>query len=97
MTLKQGQAALPVIVDIFSPDFNTVVNGVNGTQGAQTSGSLTLCATFAYTDKEGAMLQSDPSLTVVAADGSRRNGNMGTSDELDNDNNVEQVVWQATS
>ena len=59
-----------------------------------TGKGMTLKATLAYTDTPGEKLQNNLNLVVTAADGSRRNGNMGTAEALDQTNNVEQVVWR---
>ena len=62
--------------------------------GPPTGKGMTLKATLAYTDAPGEQLQNNLNLIVTAADGTRRNGNMGTAEELDDTNNVEQVVWR---
>ncbi|KAI4189445.1 MAG: hypothetical protein L6R41_001463 [Letrouitia leprolyta] len=93
VTLRQEQAALPVFVDIPSLEERLANADVATASNPLISKPLTLRVTLAYTDKEGALLQSDLSLIVVAADGVRRNGNMGTSNGTDNANNVERVVW----
>ncbi|GAA1518774.1 hypothetical protein GCM10009827_037500 [Dactylosporangium maewongense] len=49
--------------------------------------------TLTWTDPPGPALQNDLDLIVVAADGSERHGNMGTSAKFDRTNNVEQVLW----
>jgi hypothetical protein len=66
---------------------------------AQLGGATTMAlgATFKITlvwsDPAGAMLQNDLDLIVIAADGSERHGNAGTSSNFDRVNNVEQVMW----
>ncbi|KAH0172303.1 NAD(P)-binding protein, partial [Aureobasidium melanogenum] len=56
---------------------------------------VTLKATLVYTDLPSDTLQNDLNLTVVASDGIRRNGNMGSdSNHFDRYNNVEQVIWK---
>jgi serine protease AprX len=56
--------------------------------------SLTLKVTLVWTDPPGAALQNDLDLSVAAADGTERHGNMGTDSDFDRVNNVEQVVWE---
>lgn len=60
-------------------------------------GTMGLGATFKITlvwsDPVGDTLQNDLDLIVIAADGSERHGNMGTSNNFDQVNNVEQVLW----
>src|SRR6266568_3136347 len=60
-------------------------------------GTMSLGATFKITlvwsDPAGSILQNDLDLIVIAADGSERHGNMGTSSNFDRVNNVEQVFW----
>ena len=61
------------------------------------AGTTALGATFKVTlvwsDPAGDTLQNDLDLIVVAADGSERHGNVGTSGAFDRVNNVEQVLW----
>lgn len=71
-----------------------MANGHSDGRETLAAKAWTLRVTLAYTDKEDAMLQNDLNLTVVAADGRRRNGNMAESDDFDSKNNVERVVWQ---
>ena len=49
--------------------------------------------TLVWSDPPGPTLQNDLDLIVVAPDGTQRHGNMGTTDNFDRVNNVEQVVW----
>jgi hypothetical protein len=49
--------------------------------------------TLVYTDPPGAMLQNSLNLTVLAPDGSSRNGNGLEGNTYDEVNNVEQVEW----
>jgi hypothetical protein len=49
--------------------------------------------TVVWSDPSGPNLQNDLDLIVIAADGSERHGNMGTSSGFDHVNNVEQVLW----
>ena len=49
--------------------------------------------TLVWSDPAGDTLQNDLDLIVIAADGSKRHGNMGTSRNFDRVNNVEQVLW----
>jgi serine protease AprX len=56
---------------------------------------VTLKATLVYTDMPSDTLQNDLNLIVIASDGIRRNGNMGSdSNNFDRYNNVEQVIWK---
>jgi serine protease AprX len=57
------------------------------------SHGLTLKATLVWSDPPGVALQNDLDLIVRGANRRERYGNMGTSDEFDRYNNVEQVVW----
>jgi serine protease AprX len=54
---------------------------------------VTFKITLVWTDPAGPDLQNDLDLIVLAADGSERHGNMGTSKGFDRVNNVEQVFW----
>ena len=47
-----------------------------------------------YSDSCGALLQNCLNLTVVAPDGSSKNGNGFKGDQYDEVNNVEQIVWK---
>jgi len=58
-----------------------------------TETGATFKITLAWSDPPGALLQNDLDLLVVAADGSERHGNMGTSSDFDRVNNVEQILW----
>jgi subtilisin family serine protease len=49
--------------------------------------------TLVWSDPAAETLQNDLDLIVVAADGTERHGNMGTSPGFDRANNVEQVLW----
>jgi hypothetical protein len=53
----------------------------------------TFKVTLVWSDPAGEQLQNDLDLLVLAADGSERHGNMGTSNNFDRLNNVEQVLW----
>ena len=53
----------------------------------------TLKITLVWSDPAGALLQNDLDLIVIASDGTERHGNMGTTDDFDRANNVEQVRW----
>lgn len=59
----------------------------------QGAGHATFKITVVWADPPGEALQNDLDLIVRAADGQERHGNMGTSDEFDRANNVEQVFW----
>jgi len=62
--------------------------------GVSTTGpGATFKITLVWSDPAGAELQNDLDLIVIAADGSERHGNMGTSSGFDRVNNVEQVLW----
>src|SRR5207248_3236842 len=63
--------------------------GVTGGAG----GGVTFKITLVWSDPVGPELQNDLDLSVHAADGQERHGNMGTSSGFDRQNNVEQVVW----
>jgi serine protease AprX len=56
-------------------------------------GGVTFKVTLVWTDPPGPELQNDLDLTVRAANGDERHGNMGTSSGYDRRNNVEQVTW----
>lgn len=58
-----------------------------------TGPGATFKITLVWSDPAGAELQNDLDLIVIAADGSERHGNMGTSSDFDRVNNVEQVLW----
>jgi subtilisin family serine protease len=62
-------------------------------QDVEAATGVTLKITLVWTDPPGASLQNDLDLVVRAADGQERHGNMGTSNQFDRVNNVEQVVW----
>ncbi|WP_028049141.1 S8 family serine peptidase [Cellulomonas sp. URHD0024] len=66
-------------------------------RGEQDAGTAGVGATFkvslVWSDPAGALLQNDLDLIVVAADGTERHGNAGTTDDFDRLNNVEQVLW----
>lgn len=53
-----------------------------------------LKVTLVWTDPPGEALQNDLDLIVRAENGRERHGNMGTSDQFDRVNNVEQVAWE---
>lgn len=53
----------------------------------------TLKVSLVWTDPAGAMLQNDLDLTVTAAGGAEKHGNMGDGNGFDRVNNVEQVKW----
>ncbi|KAB2569473.1 hypothetical protein DBV05_g11856 [Lasiodiplodia theobromae] len=55
---------------------------------------VTLKVTLVYTDRPGEGLQNDLNLIVKTPDGIERHGNMGTAEEFDRYNNVEQIVWR---
>lgn len=55
---------------------------------------VTLKVTLVYTDRPGEGLQNDLNLIVKTSDGIERHGNMGTAEEFDRYNNVEQIVWR---
>jgi serine protease AprX len=61
-----------------------------GTMGL---GAATFKITLVWSDPAGDKLQNDLDLIVIAADGSERHGNAGTSSNFDRVNNVEQVLW----
>lgn len=62
--------------------------------GVDTTGlGATFKITLVWSDYRGDTLQNDLDLIVIAADGSERHGNMGTSSNFDRVNNVEQVLW----
>ena len=65
-----------------------------GGGGGGGGASPTLKVTLVWTDPKGADLQNDLDLIVIAADGQERHGNMGTSNDFDRLNNVEQVFWK---
>ncbi|MCY1242040.1 hypothetical protein D9M72_549780 [compost metagenome] len=54
---------------------------------------MTLKITLVWSDPPGPQLQNDLDLLVLAADGSERHGNSGTTAGFDRRNNVEQVLW----
>ncbi len=60
-----------------------------GTMGFGTTFKITLV----WSDPAGDRLQNDLDLIVIAADGSERHGNVGTSRNFDRVNNVEQILW----
>ena len=53
----------------------------------------TLKVTLVWSDHPGHVLINDLDLCIIAADRSERHGNMGTSQNFDRCNNVEQVRW----
>jgi hypothetical protein len=55
----------------------------------------TLKITLVWSDPPGPQLQNDLDLIALAADGSERHGNSGTTAGFDHRNNVEQVLWTA--
>jgi serine protease AprX len=89
--LKQGDSD-SVIVKI--PRETPGKHDVATTAGFGTKGlGATFKITLVWSDPAGEQLQNDLDLIVVAADGTERHGNMGTSKTFDRQNNVEQVVW----
>ena len=58
-----------------------------------TAAGATFKITLVWSDPPGAALQNDLDLIVLAANGTERHGNMGTSTKFDRTNNVEQVLW----
>ncbi len=96
--LRQGDEDTITVRIPSQPPGNQDAAG-EGAAGATPSGAATmgLGATFKITlvwsDPAGADLQNDLDLIVIAADGSERHGNMGTSSGFDRVNNVEQVLW----
>lgn len=61
--------------------------------GGATGLGTTFKITLVWSDPAGDTLQNDLDLIVIAADGTERHGNMGTSKKFDRSNNVEQVLW----
>jgi hypothetical protein len=57
------------------------------------SSGATFKITLVWTDPPGPDLQNDLDLVVIAADGTERHGNAGTTTGFDRANNVEQVLW----
>lgn len=57
------------------------------------AGGATFKVSLVWSDPPGSLLQNDLDLVVIAADGSERHGNVGTADDFDRVNNVEQVLW----
>src|SRR5581483_5962501 len=89
--LKQGDSD-SFIVKI--PRETPGKHDVATTAGFGTKGlGATFKITLVWSDPPGEQLQNDLDLIVVAADGTERHGNMGTSKTFDRQNNVEQVVW----
>ncbi|MGR0319705.1 S8 family serine peptidase [Agromyces sp. ZXT2-3] len=64
-----------------------------GDAGLHAAGAATFKISLVWTDPPGALLQNDLDLVVIAADGTERHGNVGTADDFDRANNVEQVRW----
>ncbi|KRE30447.1 S8 family serine peptidase [Agromyces sp. Soil535] len=62
-------------------------------RGIRAAGGATFKVSLVWSDPAGALLQNDLDLVVIAADGSERRGNVGTADDFDRVNNVEQVLW----
>lgn len=50
--------------------------------------------TLVYSDPPGNNLQNSLNLIIKAADGTEHHGNKGDSDEFDDVNNVEQIIWK---
>ncbi|KAK0609110.1 hypothetical protein DIS24_g12491 [Lasiodiplodia hormozganensis] len=63
-------------------------------QASANDNVITLKVTLVYTDRPGEGLQNDLNLIVKTPDGIERHGNMGTAEEFDRYNNVEQIVWR---
>jgi len=96
--LSQGdEDTITVNIPRQPPGHGNAVGGNAAGASGSGVGTMGLGATFKITlvwsDPAGANLQNDLDLIVVAADGSERHGNMGTSGGFDTTNNVEQVVW----
>jgi len=89
--LRQGdENTIPVEIPRQSPGRRAGASGATvGTTGLRATFKVTLV----WSDPAGPLLQNDLDLIVVAADGSERHGNAGTSNSFDRVNNVEQVVW----
>lgn len=84
--LKQGNS------DTFTV---TIPDGApKGAAAPQGAGQATFKITLVWTDPPGAALQNDLDLIVVAADGTERHGNTGSSTGFDRSNNVEQIWWR---
>jgi hypothetical protein len=81
--LKQGEA------ETFEVDIPRERPGEHGPAAV----GVTFKITLVWTDPPGSALQNDLDLIVVAADGTERHGNMGTTNKFDRVNNVEQVRW----
>jgi serine protease AprX len=100
--LSQGQSdTFPVDIPKRPPQHPGSAARVGGSSGGAggggssggAGGGVTFKITLVWSDPAGPALQNDLDLIVVAADGTERHGNMGTSSGFDRANNVEQVVW----
>jgi subtilisin family serine protease len=78
-------------------DKDTITVSIPGKTPPPHGGAMGLGVTFKITlvwsDPAGETLQNDLDLIAIAADGTERHGNMGTSRRFDRSNNVEQVRW----
>jgi serine protease AprX len=91
--LKQGEEETITIEIPREISRSTAGSSVALTDVGTRSLGVTFKITLVWTDPAGPNLQSDLDLIVLAADGSERHGNMGTSKGFDRVNNVEQVFW----
>ena len=86
--LKQGdEDTFTVKIPRAPPGKHALANV--GTMGV----GVTFKIMLVWSDPAGDILQNDLDLIVVAADGSERHGNMGTTGGIDRVNNIEQVLW----